>query len=120
MSAAAKSVYYFGIYLALLGLVLLIAPNLLLGIVMLPATNEVWVRVGGMLLLALSVYYIVFGKNDNALFFKLTVYIRSTIIIFFSVFALAGFVKPVIILFAVVDLLGALYTYSLLKKEGRW
>jgi hypothetical protein len=119
MSQSAKSVYYFGFYLVFLGLTLLLQPNLLLGMFGLQLTNEVWIRVVGMLALALSVYYIVVGKSDHALFLKVTVIVRYSIIIFFVIFTLAGWVQPVIILFGVVDLLGAAWTYLLLKKEGK-
>ncbi len=119
MSQSAKSVYYFGFYLVVLGLTLILQPNLLLGIVGLPETTEVWIRVVGMLVLALSAYYIMVGKSDHTLFLKVTVYVRSCIILFFIAFTLAGWVQPVIILFGVVDLLGAAWTYLLLKKEGK-
>lgn len=120
MSPSAKSVFYFGVYLVVLGIALIVQPNLLLGLFNIVPTYEVWIRVVGMLLLALSVYYIVFSRNDVALFCKITVIIRSTIILFFTAFTLLGWVQPAIILFSVIDLLGAIWTGVLLKKEGKW
>ncbi|MGE0638167.1 MAG: hypothetical protein AB7G44_07330 [Bacteroidia bacterium] len=119
MTQSAKSVYYFGFYLVALALILLLQPNLLLGTFGLPLTDEVWIRVVGMLVLALSVYYMVVGKTGNTLFLSVTVYVRSSIIVFFTIFTLAGWVQPVIILFGAVDLLGAVWTYTALKKEGK-
>jgi hypothetical protein len=119
MTPSAKSVYYFGMYLVLLALILIVQPNLMLGMFGLPLTDEVWIRVVGMLVFALSIYYMVVGKTGHTLFLLVTVYVRSSIILFFIAFTLAGWVQPVIILFGAVDLLGAVWTYTALKKEGK-
>jgi|ERR1043165_3902485 hypothetical protein len=120
MSQSAKSVFYFGVYLVGLGLALMLQPNLLLSIVSIPPTTEVWIRIVGLLALALSAYYIVSGKNEVTVVFKVTVLVRASIILFFTAFVLAGLVKPALILFGVVDLLGAAWTYFALRKEGKW
>jgi hypothetical protein len=119
MTPSAKTVYYFGMYLVLLALVLIVQPNLMLSMFGLPLTQEVWIRVVGMLVVALSVYYMVVGKTGHTLFLLVTVYVRSSIILFFIAFTLAGWVQPVIILFGVVDLAGAVWTYAALKSEGK-
>ncbi len=119
MTQSAKTVYYFGLYLVLMALTLLVQPNFLLETFGLPPTDEVWIRIVGMLTFALSVYYLVVGKSGNPLFLMTTVYVRSSIILFFIAFTLAGWVQPVIILFGVVDLLAAAWTYLALKKEGK-
>ena len=50
MSNTAKSVFVFAIYLFLLGITLLVTPNVLLTLFAYPTTEEVWIRVVGMLL----------------------------------------------------------------------
>jgi hypothetical protein len=119
MSSSAKSVFYFGLYLAMLGLSLIFFPNIPLNLFGIPSTSEVWIRVVGMLLLALSVYYLVSSRYDIVPIFKVTMYVRPTIILFFIAFAIAGLVTPNVILFAIIDLLGAIWTYLALKKEGK-
>ncbi|HEX7567003.1 MAG TPA: hypothetical protein VF355_00400 [Anaerolineaceae bacterium] len=42
MSKPAVSIFVFGIYLELLGLVLMTAPNLILNLPGMPSTGEVW------------------------------------------------------------------------------
>jgi len=116
MGPAAKSVFVFGIYLSVLGIILVAVPNLLLNSFGLQETNEVWIRVVGMLVLLLSVYYVQLARKELADFFWISVYVRSSVIVFFTAFVLAGYVQPVLILFAVVDLLGALWTWWALKK----
>jgi hypothetical protein len=119
MSQSAKSVFVFGIYLLLLGLSLMTFPNILLTPFGIPPTNEVWIRVAGLLLMALSVYYFVSSRLELVPIFKVTMYIRCSIILFFTAFVLLSWVTPTIILFAVVDLAGGIWTYSALKKERK-
>lgn len=58
MNAAAKSVYYFGFYLLLLGITLITYPNLLLSTFGQPETAEVWIRVVGVIVFNIGLYYI--------------------------------------------------------------
>ena len=110
MSKSARSVFVYGLYLAVVGIVLVVAPNLLLGMFFLPSTTEVWLRVVGMLLLFLAFYYIQAVRKGMTDFFQWTVYLRSTVIVFFIIFVLLGLASPPLILFGVVDLLGAIWT----------
>src|SRR5687767_7166147 len=111
MSNSAKSVFYFGFYLVGLGIILLLFPNFMLNLFGIASTTEVWIRVVGMLVLALSAYYVTAGKHDLIPILKMTVYVRSSIILFFIAFSMTGLVSPMIILFGAVDLLGAIWTY---------
>ena len=117
MSNSARSVFVFGLYLVVLGIVLLTAPNFLLGLFFLPSTTEVWVRVVGMLVLFLAFYYIQAAHKGMTDFFQWTVYVRSTVIVFFAVFVLLSFARPPLILFGVVDLLGAIWTGLALRPS---
>ena len=64
MSKAAFTVRAFGYYLIVLGITLVAIPNLLLGVFLMPATDEVWIRVVGVLLFNISVYYIYAAKSE--------------------------------------------------------
>ena len=116
MSPAAKSVFTFGFYLSILGIILVVVPNLILTIFGLPETEEVWIRVVGVVVLALAIYYVQLSRKENRDFMWLSVYVRSTVIVFFTAFVLAGYVQPVLILFGAIDLLGALWTWRALKQ----
>jgi len=117
MSRAARSVYVFGFYMAVLGVVLVAAPNLLLTLNGLPTTSEVWIRVVGVLVLCLAVYYLLAARHELTEFFRWTVFVRSTVIVFFAAFVFLGFVSPVLILFGAIDLLGAVCTGLALRSE---
>ena len=120
MSKSAKSVLIFGIYLGIIGLILLIIPNMLITPFGIDATSEVWIRLSGILLMAIAVYYYLGAKNELVVILKATAFIRITIILFFSVFAILKLVSPNIIIFSVVDLLGGIWTFLMLKKEGHF
>jgi hypothetical protein len=117
MSKSTLSVFVFGLYLLVLGIVMLVAPNFLLGLFSIPSTTEVWIRVAGMLVLFLGIYYTLSSRNGMTNFFPWTVYVRSSVILFFIAFVLLGFVKPQLILFGVVDLLGAIWTGLALRSQ---
>lgn len=116
MSNSARSVFVFGLYLVVLGIILLVAPNILLGMFSLPDTTEVWIRVTGMLVLFLGFYYTQAARQEMTSFFRWTVYVRSTVIVFFAAFVLLDFASPPLILFGAVDLLGAIWTGLTLRS----
>jgi hypothetical protein len=58
MTAAARSIQVFCAYLVALALALLLSPNTLLGLFGFAPTGEVWIRVVGMLVGILGVYYL--------------------------------------------------------------
>ena len=117
MSNSARSVFVFGLYLVVLGIILLVVPNFLLGMFFLPSTTEVWIRVTGMLVLFLGFYYTQAARKEMTDFFQWTVYVRPTVILFFTAFVLLGFASPPLILFGVVDLLGAVWTGWTLRSS---
>jgi hypothetical protein len=120
MSKSAKSVLIFGIWLALNGLLLLLIPNALITPLGIEPTNEVWIRLSGILLMALSIYYYLGAKHEIIVIMKATGFIRLTIPFFFSAFALLDLVSPNLIFFSVVDFLGGVWTLFMLKKEGQF
>ena len=117
MSNSARSVFIFGIYVVVLGIILMVAPNALLTLFGMPATHEVWIRVVGMLLVLIAFYYIQAARQELTAFFQLTVYARASVILFFAVFVVSGLVQPVLILFGVVDLIAAIWTGLTLRSS---
>jgi hypothetical protein len=119
MSSSAKSMLIFGIYLVGLGTFLVLTPNILLSLVGVPITNEVWIRIVGMLILFLAFFYIESARKGFTDYFRMTVITRPFVIIFFMVFILLGFVRPVLILFGIIDLVGALWTGWALRMDSK-
>ena len=117
MSKSAFSMFVFGLYVAVIGIIMIVAPNFLLNAISRTSTNEVWIRVVGMLLFYLGFYYTQAARKEMTDFFRWTVYTRSTVIVFFAAFVLLGFARPPLVVFGVVDLLGAIWTGLALRSE---
>lgn len=118
MSKSAKSVFVFAIYLVWLGTTLLVMPNVLLSLFGLPSTEEVWIRVVGMLVILLAFYYSQAARRELVDFFQWSVYARGSVILFFIAFVVLGLARPILILFGAVDLLCALWTEVTLRSSG--
>ena len=119
MSRAAKSLFVFGVYLCGLGLTLLLVPNLLLRVFGVPPTNEVWIRINGMLVLCLSFYYVQAAHHGLTAFIRWTVWARVAVIFYFASFVLLVSAPKALLLFGLVDLLAAVWTWRALKKDSR-
>jgi hypothetical protein len=117
MSRAAKSLFVFGIYLCGLGLILLLVPNLILQAFWAPPTSEVWIRINGMLVLCLSFYYVQTARNELTIFIRWTVWARIAVIFYFVAFVLLVSAPKALLLFGLIDLSAAIWTWLALKKD---
>lgn len=114
---AAKTVLYFGFYLYLTGITLLVVPNFLLSTFQMPATEEVWIRVAGVLVTAIGFYYHQIGSKNITPMVPLTVVARLFVFLSFVVFVMLKFASPMLIVFGVIDLAGAAWTWMALNKK---
>jgi uncharacterized membrane protein len=118
MSRAAVSMFAFAVYLFALGVILMTAPNVLLGLFGFEPTSEVWVRIVGMLVVFLGYYYLSAARGEVVPFMRWTVQARPFVILFFAVFVALGWARPALILFGAVDLAAAVWTYLALRTSG--
>jgi len=114
---AARTVLYFGFYLYVTGLTLLVAPNFLLSTFKMPVTEEVWIRVVGVLVTAIAFYYHQIGSKNIEAILPLTVVARVFVFLSFVAFVVLQFVSPILLVFGAIDLLGAVWTWMALKKK---
>jgi hypothetical protein len=117
MSRSAISVFVFSIYLYLLGLVLVIIPDTLLGIFRFPKTDGLWIRVVGMLVIILGFYYSHAARAEFRPFLAWTVIGRTSVLLFFIAFVIADLAPPVLILFGVIDFAGAMWTLFAMRSD---
>ena len=117
MSRSAFTLKAFGIYLLFLGATLIIVPNILLSIFQIPQTSEVWIRVVGVLVFNIGLYYLYAAKCEATAFFRASVYTRAFVFLSFTAFAVLGLTKPVLIIFGAIDLSGGIWTYKALRSE---
>lgn len=80
MSKSAFTVKAFGCYLLVLGVALAAVPNLLLSTFGLPATHEVWIRVVGVLVFNVGVYYVYAAQCEARAFFRASVCTRALVL----------------------------------------
>jgi hypothetical protein len=116
MSRAALSMKIFAFYVLAMGAILVAAPNLVLGIFGLE-TTEVWVRVVGVLAFNIGIYYWAAAVAEARPVFVASVVTRALVFASFAVFVMLGFAKPVLVLFGAVDLLGGIWTASVLRPQ---
>jgi len=116
MSKAALSVYIFSLYLLVLGLVLLLFPNVLLAHFGIQETTEVWISVVGKLVLILGFYYTTAAKSDLTPFLRATVIARFSVLVFFVAFVVVGWAPVALILFGVIDAVAATWTAVALRQ----
>ena len=119
MSRAATSVFVFGCYLAVNGLLLIAKPGLLLNPLGIATPTEPWIHVLGVVVLVLSAYYIGACRTEQVGFFRMTTWVRPGALAGFVVLALLGDAPWAIVGFGVVDLLGALWTSAALKADAK-
>lgn len=119
MSRAALSIFIFGIYLIFLGITFLFFPELMFTILAEPNPPDVVSRVLGMIFLFLAYYFIRAALDEEGMkkFFMWTVQTRALVIIFLIVHVVLELVSPLIILFGVIDLAFAVWTFWELRKE---
>ena len=118
MSRSAMSVFVFSIYLYILGFVLVVTPDILLRIFSFPKADGLWIRVVGMLVIILGFYYSHAARADFKPFFVWTVIGRTSVLLFFIAFVVAGLAPAALILFGLVDFVAAMWTLFAMRSDA--
>ncbi len=119
MGRAAKSLFVFGVYVLVLGLSLLLVPNLLLKTFGVAATNEIWIRINGMFLICFAYYYIQTARHGLTAVIRWTVWGRAAVIIYFVAFVLLAHAPKTLLLFGLIDFVAATWTFFALQSDAR-
>lgn len=118
MTSAARSVFIFGCYLTINGLTLMFAPNVLLSLFGIPATDEPWIRVLGVVVLVLAYYYISAGRQEVVPFFRWTILGRALVLLLFVALVVADRAPVQLIAFGLIDAAGAVWTAFALRSPA--
>jgi hypothetical protein len=119
MTAAARSIFVFGIYLAILGAALMLVPNLVLAPFGFPPTGEVWLRVAGSETAIIGWFFLVSARHGTESFYRATLLTRPFLFLTLCAYVLFSLAPPQLILFGVIDLCGALWTFLALQPSQR-
>lgn len=118
MSAAALSVFVFGLYMLGQGAVLMLGPGLLLGLIGVPVPTDAWVRVVGWCLVVLGIYYTLSARKNFHPFFVWSALVRLAQFGFFLALYAAGYIKPVLLGFSAVELASGVWTLAALRARA--
>jgi hypothetical protein len=118
---AAKSIFIFGIYIIVVGIVMLFFPDPIVSIIRLQMPDNLAIRILGMLLIFYGYYYVRAGLKPEEMkaFYSWTTHTRSLAILFLSAFVLAGIAHPIVLIFGLIDLGGAVWTFFALRAEEK-
>ena len=117
MQGPARTMYVFSAYLFLLGVLLAVSPNTLLPLFGLPETNEVWIRILGVVAILLAFYYFDAARHHSKNFFAASIFGRGFSTAALVVFWATG--EPwQLLIFAAFELAGAIWTYAAMRVQA--
>ncbi len=120
MSRAGSSMFWFGFWVLACGISLTFFPGMMMRVSGITVSNDVILRIQGMVLIFLAVYYFVAGRRPEFRpLYQATVYTRASALPLTAAMVLLLRANPLIILFTVVDALGALWTALALRADRR-
>lgn len=118
MSLAAKSLFYFGIWMTILGSALIAVPNPLLALFGGQPTEEGWVRIVGTLTVLIAYFCINSAREECRGFFRWSVPVRYWVVVSFSYHVALGYADPAILVVAGIDFVCATITLIALRVDA--
>ena len=117
MTRAATSILVFGVYLIIAGVMLVLSPNTLLGLLGIAPTTEAYVRVLGLVVVAVGLYYSAAARQGVVPFFRWTIWGRGIVVVGLTTFVALKVAPAAIAIFAAIDALGATWTWFALRAS---
>lgn len=112
------SMQVFGIYLILVaGCGLILIPRFMLDLFGLNAGDDVWIRMVGLLAALIGVYYQVAATADLKVIYRTSIPARIVAACFMAYLFASGALTVGILIFAALDLAGAIWTWAALRSE---
>ncbi|MBK7359803.1 MAG: DUF2065 family protein [Saprospiraceae bacterium] len=118
MTQSGKSLFYFGIYTAIAGILFLLVPETLINMFQLPALPNGWARFIGLLVLVIGLYDLLCGRYDIKIYIKASVYLRFGFFVGCLLLISTGQMPLNLLMLGIVDALGATWTAFALKAES--
>lgn len=117
MTKSAKSLYYFGFYVLLTGIIICLIPDKFMSLLKLPEITNAWARVIGLLVIIIGSYDILNGRNNVKPLIKASIYLRILFFLGILVLYISGQMPTEILPLGIIDVLGAIWTALSLKAE---
>ena len=110
MNAVTLSIFIWGIYVILIGLLLVFIPGKMLAMCGQEEPKDHWARIAGIIIISLGYFYLNSAQNEVYSFYQASIYARFFGLIGFSGLAFFKMAKPRIIFFGIIDAFGAIWT----------
>ena len=117
MRSPTLSMFVFGLYYVVAGAGYLVLPGFVSSQLDVAASGEIWVRFAGLLLLVLGYLYFQAARLQLLPFFRWSVHIRAFSFLAFIVLWLLDIAEVIVLIFAAVEVAGALWTWLSLPHE---
>lgn len=115
---AGKTLFYFSFWVFACALGLLFVPGIMLSLLGMSTENSIIARIFGMVLLFLAYYYMRAGADGTLTkFYRWTTHTRLLAFPISAVFVALKMISPLLLLFVLVDVAGALWTLSALRRQ---
>jgi hypothetical protein len=113
----ARSLFAFGLYVIIAGLGLALAPGLVLELLGFPPPGDGWVRVVGIIAVFVGMYHVIAARHELMPYIRATVPARVMFALALGVLVISKVMPPSLLLFAAVDLAGAIWTGVALDRS---
>jgi uncharacterized membrane protein HdeD (DUF308 family) len=118
MNKPAKTVWFFGIYLLIEGLFLMLAPASILSAIGIPDPESVWRIVLGFVVAVLGYYYFRNAKENLVPFFGFTVQVRIIQFVFFIWLYVFERGTLALVAFSFIEFVAGMWTWRVLKRSN--
>lgn len=115
MSAAARSLFVFGLYAIAAGLGLVFTPDVVLGLLGFPPAEDGWVRAVGVLAVCVGAYHVVAARHELIPYLRASVPVRIGFAAGLAGLVATGQMPRALLLLAAVDVAGAAWTAVALR-----
>ena len=119
MSRTALTIKASCCYIIALGLALVVAPNMVLSALRMPPSGDVWIRVLGVVVINIGVFFWVAARTEAVALFHASVVVRPLVLVWFAAFVLLGLAGPMLLVFGVIEAAGALWTWLALRSDRK-
>lgn len=115
MTQAGRSLFIFGFYPLIMGLLFIAVPGLLVSLLGLPPLVYGWAGVLGLMALSIGIYHVTGGARDVLAYIDTTIYTRAGFALGLVMLIVTGQLPPIVLGLAAIDAIGAFWTWRCLK-----
>ena len=116
MTQAARSIQIYGFYLLVSGFAMCFVPNAMLGSLGVAPTTEGYIRMLGLVLGIIALYYLVAARTQVVAFFRWTVWGRGLAVVGVLGLIIGGFAPKEFLGTALLDAASAIWTALALRR----